>query len=70
MPAIAAERDARRSTTPSSPIVAVVTPRRPTAWGALARELAAVFLLLVVVLVAGPSRPGEGPASAPWDYQR
>jgi hypothetical protein len=70
MPAIAAERDARRSTTPSSPIVAIVTPRRPTAWGALARELAAVFLLLVVVLVAGPSRPGEGPASAPWDYQR
>jgi len=70
MPAIAAERDARRSTTPSSPIVASVRPARPTAWGALARELAAVFLLLVVVLMAGPSRPGDGPASAPWDYQR
>jgi hypothetical protein len=69
MPAIAAERDARRST-PSSPTVASVAPRRMTAWDALARELAAAFLLLVVVLLAGPARPGDPPASAPWDYQR
>jgi hypothetical protein len=69
MPAIAAERDARRST-PSSPTVASVAPRRTTAWDALARELAAAFLLLVVVLLAGPARPGDPPASAPWDYQR
>jgi hypothetical protein len=71
MRATAAERGARLSGTPAGPSVASPSTRpRPVAWGVLPRELAAAFLLLVVVLMVSPARPGQGPATPAWDYQR
>jgi hypothetical protein len=70
MRATAAERGGRLSGAPADPTIA--SPRRrprPIAWGVLPRELAAAFLLLVLVLVLSPARPGQGPASPVWDYQ-
>jgi hypothetical protein len=69
MRATAAERDGRLPAAPASPTVAGARRPRAIVWGVLPRELAAAFLLLVVVLLASPARPGQGPAAPAWDYQ-
>lgn len=66
MRATAAERGGRLS---GAPTVASAQRHRPIVWGVLPRELAAAFLLLVIVLVVSPARPGQAPATASWDYQ-
>ena len=68
MPTTAAPSGPRPSAPPDGPARPGPLPVRAV----LARELAAAFLLLAVVLVAMPARPGAlgPPASVPWDYQR
>ena len=63
---------ARSGPRPAAPTARPATPGPVPVRAVLARELAAAFLLLAVVLVAMPARPGAhgAPPGAPWDYQR
>ena len=69
MRATAAERGGRLSAAPPRPTAAGARRPRAIVWGVLPRELAAAFLLLVLVLLVSPARPGQGPAAPTWDYQ-
>ena len=69
MRATTAERGGRLPAAPARPTVAGARRPRRIVWGVLPRELAGAFLLLVVVLLVSPARPGQGPAAPTWDYQ-
>jgi hypothetical protein len=62
---------ARGGARPTPPPTRPATPGPVPVHAVLARELAAAFVLLAVVLVTMPARPGTPDApGGPWEYQR